>query len=75
MKTKLLGIILSILGISGLIVSFVYMNEGGGSSGRVNVLFACGICSTLIFFGGVRLVPTVTTYRKTVKVISDGTAE
>jgi hypothetical protein len=74
MKAKLSGIILSILGISGLIVAFIYMN-GAVTSNKVDVLIACGICSTVIFFAGLRLIPTVVTYRKTVKVISDGTAE
>jgi hypothetical protein len=70
MKAKLLGIILSIVGISGLILAFIYMNEAGSAS-HVNVLIASGICGTLIFFAGLRLIPGEKTYGKPMKVSSE----
>ncbi len=56
METKILGIILSILGIAGLILALAFMN-GADSSKHVSVLFACGILGAISFFVGIRLIP------------------
>jgi hypothetical protein len=56
METKILGIILSILGIVSLILAVVYVN-GADSSKHLNLLFTAGILGTVIFFAGLWLVP------------------
>jgi hypothetical protein len=56
METKILGIILSILGIASLILAVVYVN-GADSSKHLNLLFTAGILGTIIFFAGIRMVP------------------
>ncbi len=54
MEAKILGIILSILGITGLILSLVYVNEAAGSH-HISALFAGGIFGTALFFTGIWL--------------------
>lgn len=56
MESKIVGIILCILGITGLILSLVYMN-GAVNTEHVNIVFACGIAGTILFFAGIRLIP------------------
>ena len=62
MEVKILGIILSILGISGLILAIAYVNQAAGSN-HISILFAGGIFATVLFFAGIWL----TSYRKTVR--------
>ena len=56
MERKFLGIILSILGIAGLILALAFMT-GADSSKHVSILFACGILGAISFFAGIRLIP------------------
>jgi hypothetical protein len=56
METKFLGIILSILGISGLILSLIYMNDVATAT-HFNLLIACGVLGAIAFFAGIRLIP------------------
>ena len=57
MENKILGIILSIVGISGLMLSLIYMNDAITST-QFSFLFACGVLGAVIFFVGIRLVPS-----------------
>jgi hypothetical protein len=57
MEGKILGVILSILGISGLIVAVIYMNNAADSK-SVNLLLGCGILAAISFFAGLRLIPS-----------------
>ena len=57
MEGKILGITLSILGISGLLVALFYMNAGGGSK-DVNILLGCGIFGAILFFAGIWALPS-----------------
>ena len=50
-----MGIILSILGIAGLISAFIYIN-GPDSSSHLAVLLATGIGGAIAFFAGIWLV-------------------
>jgi len=51
-----MGIILSIVGIAGLIAAFL-MVTGFESSDHVSELLVCGILAAAIFFTGIRLIP------------------
>ena len=55
MRGKVVGIILSILGIAGLISAFIYL-YGPGSSNHLAVLLAMGIIGAVAFFAGIWLV-------------------
>jgi hypothetical protein len=55
MRGKIVGIILSILGIAGLVSAFIYMN-GPDSSDHLAALFARGIGGAIAFFAGIWLV-------------------
>jgi len=55
MKGKIMGIILSILGIAGLISAFIYIN-GPDSSGHLAALLAGGVGGAIAFFAGIWLV-------------------
>ena len=56
MEKKILGIILSILGISGLILALVFMNASG-SSDHLHLLLAGGTSGAILFFTGIWLIP------------------
>jgi hypothetical protein len=55
MRRKIVGIILSILGIANLVSAFIYMN-GSDSADHLTSLFARGILGTIAFFAGIWLV-------------------
>ena len=55
MKGKIMGIILSILGIAGLITAFIYIN-GPESSNHLTATLARGIGGAIAFFAGIWLV-------------------
>ncbi len=57
MEGKILGVILSILGITGLILAVIYMNNAEDIK-SVNLLLACGIGGAISFFAGLRLIPS-----------------
>ena len=52
MKQRVLGIILSILGISGLIVLTIDFMNGGGTARNVIELFLFALAGAIFFFGG-----------------------
>jgi hypothetical protein len=59
MEKRVLGIILSILGVAGLIlsaVSFINMNGGGGK--KIREAFVYGLLGAIFFFAGVSLIRT-----------------
>ena len=56
MEGKILGITLSILGVSGLLAALIYMNAAGGPK-DINVLLGCGIFGAVLFFAGIWLLP------------------
>ncbi|HMH21210.1 MAG TPA: hypothetical protein VK563_05520 [Puia sp.] len=56
MQKQILGIILSILGISGLILAIIYINQAIDNS-HVNIICACGVVGTLVFFAGIWMIP------------------
>ena len=74
METKILGIILSILGIAGLILAVVYVN-GADSSKHLNLLFTAGILGTITFFAGIRVIPGQPTVGKAREVGSNSVSE
>jgi hypothetical protein len=55
MRKKIVGIILSILGIASLVSAFIYMN-GPGSSDHLAALLARGVLGAIAFFAGIWLV-------------------
>jgi hypothetical protein len=60
MEKRLLGIILSILGIIGLIIAAVNFINGGSGSHHFRAILAYGILGVLFFTAGVSLVRTTT---------------
>ena len=67
MDTKFLGIIISTLGISGLVLALIFMNDAV-TSAQFNSLFAGGILGAIAFFAGLWLIPVSQPYDKTVEV-------
>jgi hypothetical protein len=61
METKFWGIILSVLGIAGLIVALVNIYNG-----NVNILIISGVAGAFAFFAGIRLIPDGKAYNKKV---------
>ena len=55
MVTKTWGMIVSALGVLGLIASLVLVNIEG--TGHVGILFAGGILGTIAFFTGIWMIP------------------
>ena len=62
MDLKILGIILSILGITGLILALVYINVAVNPQ-HFNLFFACGIFAAVIFFTGIWMIPRINAYK------------
>ena len=57
MKGKILGILLSVLGVAALILTLIGIN-GVATSRQVNMLLVGGIVGTILFFMGIWVVPT-----------------
>jgi hypothetical protein len=74
METKILGIILSILGITGLILALIYMNDAA-STRQFVLLFACGVLGAIAFFAGIRLVPSENAFNKPAEARANNIAE
>jgi hypothetical protein len=55
MEGKIWGILLSVLGIAGLIWSLIYIN-GRDAATNLPLLLAAGVCGALAFFFGIWLV-------------------
>ena len=58
MEKKILGIILSVLGIIGLIFAAVNFINGGSGAHHVREIFAYGILGLIFFGAGVSLMRT-----------------
>jgi len=74
MESKIMGIALSVLGVSGLILALIYMNDAVTST-QFNLLFTAGILGAAAFFAGLWLIPGAHPYKKTVEVRVDKTPE
>jgi len=56
MEKRVLGVVLSLLGIGGLIwAGFIFMNSGGGERNIKGMIFA-GVIGGIFFFSGIGLV-------------------
>jgi len=64
MKGKILGILVSVLGVAALIITLIGIN-GVVSSAQVNLLLAGGIVGTFLFFMGIWLLPGRTLDKQT----------
>jgi hypothetical protein len=58
MEKRSLGIILSVLGIVGLIIAAVNFINGGSGAHHIREILACGILGVLFFTAGVSLIRT-----------------
>lgn len=56
MEKRLLGIILSVLGIAGLILAGVHFMSGGQSTKSIKEILLYGILGAIFFFAGISLV-------------------
>jgi uncharacterized membrane protein len=56
MEKRVLGIILSIVGIIGLIVAAISIINGSGSNKGVKEIIVFGILGAIFFFAGIGLV-------------------
>jgi len=56
MEKRVLGIILSILGIAGLIMAAVNFMQGGGGMKNIKEILIFGILGAIFFFAGIGLV-------------------
>ena len=56
MKGKILGILLSVLGVAALIITLIGINSVV-TFRQVNLLLAGGIVGTILFFTGIWLLP------------------
>jgi hypothetical protein len=64
MKGKILGILLSVLGVGALIITLIGIN-GIVTTTQVNLLLAGGIVGTILFFTGIWLLPGRTLDKQT----------
>jgi len=64
MKGKILGILLSVLGVAALIITLIGIN-GVVTPRQVNMLLAGGIVGTILFFIGIWLLPGQTLDKQT----------
>ena len=71
MDTKLLGIIISTLGISGLVLALIFMNDAVTTT-QFTSLFAGGILGAIAFFAGLWLIPKAHSYNKSIEVPAKG---
>ena len=53
---RLFGIILTVLGIAGLIYAAVLFMNGGSGSGQVKSLIVYGVLGAIFFFTGIGLI-------------------
>ena len=56
MEKRILGIILSILGIIGLVIAAVVFINGGESSKHIKTILVYGVLGAIFFFSGIGLV-------------------
>lgn len=56
MEKRTLGIILTVLGIAGLVLAGVNFLKDGGSTQNIKQIAAYGILGAIFFFAGIRLI-------------------
>ena len=56
MKTKIWGMVVSVLGIIGLLTALLFMNTADGMK-HLLILFVGGFLGTVAFFAGIRMFP------------------
>ena len=56
MEKRVIGFILTVLGIVGLVAAGFYFMQGGGSNTAVKSIVMFGILGVIFFFAGVGLV-------------------
>jgi len=56
MEKRVLGIILSLLGVAGLIIAGVQFLNGSGSSRNIKEIIIYGTLGAIFFFAGISLV-------------------
>jgi hypothetical protein len=57
MEKRILGIILSLVGVIGLILAAVnFINTSGGSGRKIKEIFVYGILGAIFFFAGIGLI-------------------
>ena len=56
MEKRTLGIILTLLGITGLILAGVNFLNGGGNNYNIKQIVTFGILGAVFFFAGIRLI-------------------
>ena len=57
MEKRILGIILSLVGVAGLIIAAVYfMNTNGGSGKKIKEIVVYALLGAIFFFSGIGLV-------------------
>ena len=56
MEKRLLGIILSLLGVTGLIYAGISFMDGGTGTRNIKVIILFGILGAIFFFAGISLV-------------------
>ena len=56
MEKRILGIILSLLGIAGLIYAGLYFLNGGEGTRNIKLIIFTGVLGTIFFFAGIGLI-------------------
>jgi len=56
MEKRVLGIILSLLGVAGLIYAGISFMKGGTGTGNIKTIILFGILGAVFFFAGISLV-------------------
>ncbi len=56
MEKRVLGIILSLLGVGGIIYAAISFINGGSGTGNIKLIAAFGIVGAIFFFAGIGLV-------------------
>ena len=58
MEKRTFGVILTILGIAGLILAAANFLKGGSNNYNVKQIVAYGVIGAIFFFAGIRLIQT-----------------
>jgi len=56
MEKRVLGIILSLLGVAGLIYAAISFMNGGGGTRNIKAILASAIVGAIFFFAGISLI-------------------
>jgi hypothetical protein len=58
MEKRVLGIILTLLGVAGIVYAGISFMDGGNGTRNIKAIIAAGIVGAVFFFAGISLIRT-----------------